>query len=180
MNEFDEYSNSLLEQSKRFLELAKSKKVVVDQNAFLNASLLISISSLEAYINGIVDDFSESPNFTMFEIAFLTEKEIELNNGSFRISKRLKMSRLLDRIEILFQKFTQNKFTKENEWWGSLNEGIKLRNSIVHPKENKTLKIKDVERTLKSVINCLNSLFKEIYGKGLPSIHMELVSKLDF
>lgn len=180
MTDFDDYTNILLEQSKRFLEIAKAKQQDINGlNAYLNASLLLSISSLEAFVNGIANDFSESRQFSIFELAFLIEKEVEFKSGSFKISNRLKMSRLIERIELLFEKFS-TKINKDESWWSNLIEGIRLRNDIVHPKDSKELKIEEVERTIYSIINCINLLFKAIYKQGLPSLSLGLNSTLDF
>ncbi len=60
MEKFDSFCYSLLDESKRFLEKAKSEKEQININAYLHASLLLSISSLEAFINGIADDFKDA------------------------------------------------------------------------------------------------------------------------
>jgi hypothetical protein len=180
MTDFDQFSDDLLEQSKRFLENAKNCSNPEARNAYLNASLLISVSSLEAFINSIVDDFSESEQFTLNEKAFLQEKEIEIKNGEFLLSNRLKMSRLTERIEVLAAKFVRNVKYKKEAWWQLLKEGISIRNDIVHPKKNKSIEVEQVERTLMSIIHCVDFIFKSVYGKGFPSLNMGLQSKYDF
>jgi hypothetical protein len=180
MENFDLFCNSLLEESKRFLERAKGENDPISINAFLHASLLLSISSLEAFVNGIAEDFKEASSLTVHEKSFLLEKEISLSNGEFKLDNRLKMSRLIERIEFLFRKFNYSKLDKKLKWWQNLNEGIALRNSLVHPKEYSEIKIAQIESTLKSVIECIDRLFKAIYKKGFPSIKMGLDSKLTF
>ena len=96
MKEFDQYSDDLLEQSKRFLEIAKRYTDQEAINAYLNAALLISISSLEASVNSLIDDFSKSENFSLLEKSFLNEKELDFKNGVFILSNRIKMSRLTE------------------------------------------------------------------------------------
>ena len=105
MNDFDSFSDDLLEQSKHFLELAQVATEGSVTAAYLHASLLLCVSGLEAFVNGISDDFSSSDNFSIIEKAFLLEKEIELKNGIFQITRRLKMTRLTERIELLWKKF---------------------------------------------------------------------------
>ncbi|EKD26056.1 MAG: hypothetical protein ACD_79C01388G0002 [uncultured bacterium] len=180
MKEFDQYCDDLLEQSKRFLEIAKNNSDEKAINAYLNAALLISISSLEASVNSLIEDFYKSKNFTVFEIGLLNEKEIVLKNGIFSISNRFKMSRLTDKIELLAQKFSGNSKIKHKNWWSSLCTGILLINEIAHPKKNKILNIEDIERTILSVIQCIDFIFRIVYKKSLPSAQMELQSKMNF
>ncbi len=179
MKNFDEFSNEILEEAKRFLEKAKETD---DKNKppYLHASLLLSISSLEAFVNGIADDFKDATSMNIFERAFLTEREIALKNGKFQIVNGLKMTRLIERIEFLFRKFNYTKLDKRTAWWQHLIHGIKLRNSLVHPKEYSRISTEEIERTLKAVLTCLDILFKAIYKKGLPVINKGLDSKLDF
>lgn len=183
MDSFDKYSADLLEEAKRFLELAHEKGKVADaigEQAFLHAALLISISSLEAFIYGISDEFKESHALNLHEKAFLSEKEIYFDKGSFKISNTLKMTRLIERIEFLFQKFKPGYLSKDSNWWPQLTVGIKLRNSIVHPKEFSDIKYDNVENTIRSVIECINQLFLAIYKKSFPGFSMGLDSKLHF
>lgn len=180
MDNFDQYSVDLLEEAKRFLELAKKKQGTAGEKAYLHAALLISISSLEAFVNGIADDFKDSNAFNVCEKAFLEERELTLEKGKFKITNRLKMTRLIERIEFLFQKFKPNSLSKDAEWWSKLKDGISLRNAIVHPKEFSDIQYKDVEFTIRAVISCINQLFLTIYKRSFPSISIGLESKLNF
>jgi len=56
MTEFDEFCSSLLEESKRFFEKANETNDNKAKHAYYHSSILIGISSLEAYINGIASD----------------------------------------------------------------------------------------------------------------------------
>jgi hypothetical protein len=180
MDRFDKYSVDLLEEAKRFLELAKKKEGTAGEKAYLHAALLISISSLEAFVNGIADDFKDSDAFNQYEKAFLAERELIFEKGKFKVTNRLKMTRLIERIEFLFHKFKPNSLAKDVEWWSKLKEGILLRNAIVHPKEFSDIQYKDVEFTTKAVISCINQLFLTIYKRSFPGISSGLESKLNF
>ena len=180
MEKFDVFCNVLLEESKRFLEKAKEEKKQININAYLHASLLLSISSLEAFVNGISDDFKGAPSLNVYEKSFIVEKDIVLSNGEFKLGNRLKMSRLIERIEFLFRKFNYSKLDKKLKWWQHLNEGISLRNSLVHPKEYSEIKVPQIESTLKAVIECIDRLFIAVYKRGFPNIKMGLDSKLTF
>ncbi|HOA06420.1 MAG TPA: hypothetical protein PK419_00285 [Spirochaetota bacterium] len=179
MDKYDKYCNDLLEEAKRFLEIAKTKSENY-QMPYLHASILISISSLESFVYGISDDFKDSRALTMHEIAFLSEKEILFENGKFQISNKLKMNRLIERIEFIFQRFKQDSLNKNNQWWSQLNEGIRIRNSIVHPKECVSLTYDNVSNTLKAIIQCINELFLVVYKRKFPKFKLGLNSKLNF
>lgn len=180
MSAFDEFSSNLLEEAKRFFEIAKETGDLSAKKAYLHASLLISISSLEAFINGIASDFRNASGLSLYEKAFLEEKKIILKDGEFSITEQLKMSRLIERIEFLFKKFDKVRIDKRSKWWQNLKEGISLRNKIVHPKEYHEIQEKQIEATLTAVIECINKLFLAIYKKKLPSFNMGLDSKLVF
>ncbi len=180
MSTFDEFSINLLEEAKKFFEIAKTSDDLIAQKAYLHASLLLSISCLEAFVNGIALDFKNASALSLHEKAFLQEKEIRIKNGAFSITDQLKMRRLIERIEFLFIKFNKDLLDKRSKWWQNLKIGILLRNNIVHPKESHDIQVKQIEQTLLSVIECINNLFKAIYKKKLPSYNRGLNPKLIF
>ena len=180
MEKIDEFSNNLLEEAKRFFEKAKVESTIKSKDAFLHSSLLLAFSSLEAYVNGISDDFKDADSLNLYEKGFLLEKKISLKNGEFILEDRLKISRLIERIEFLFKKFDSSKLDKRSTWWHNLNKGISLRNSLVHPKEFTQISETQIESTLFAVIECVNNLFLAIYRRKLPSKSMGLDSKLMF
>lgn len=177
---FDEFSNNLLEEAKRFLEIAKKNPDTTTNKAYLHASLLLSISSLEAFVNGIAIEFKDASALSLHEKAFLVEKKIILENGKFSMTNQLKVSRLIERVEFLFIKFNKKLLNKRAKWWQNLKEGISLRNKIVHPKEYHEIDNQKIEATLLAVIECINNLFRAIYKKSFPSFNMGLDSRLTF
>jgi hypothetical protein len=177
---FDEFSSNLLEEAKRFFEIAKDSGDLMARRAYLHASLLLSISSLEAFVNGIAIDFKNFSGLSLHEKAFLEEKQIMLKNGKFFITDQLRMTRLTERVEFLFVKFNKALLDKQSKWWQNLKEGISLRNNMVHPKEYHDIEDKQIQATLLAVIECINNLFRAVYRKKLPSFNMGLNSKLNF
>ena len=85
------------------------------------------------------------------------------------------MTRITDRIEYLFNFFDHKPINKKTLWWNHINEGYTLRNNIVHPKEMKVITEKEVERSILSISECINSLFRIIYKRKYPLY----VKKLD-
>lgn len=181
MTDFDIFCNTLLEESKLFLEKAKKSKTKEEESCYLHASLMLCSSALEAFINGISDDFADSKKFSLLEKAMMLEKEIEFTKGKFNLTDKLKIFRLNDRVEFLYCKFKKTHIDKDNsKWWANLQNGLNLRNKLIHPKENVTVTIKLIELTIQATIDCIDELFKIIYKKGLPSLSMGLESKLNF
>lgn len=180
MDKFDEYSNNLLEQSKRFLEKSKLEASGEGKTAYLNATLLLCCSALEAFVCGITTEIKNWENLTHHEKGLLLEKEVKFENGGFVVKNNLRMSRIVDRIELLLTKFVCKKDFKKEEWWSNLNAGIQLRNSLVHPKEAGKITIAEVERTLVAVMDCIDRLFQTIYKKGFPGKKKGLDSMLSF
>lgn len=181
MSTFDEFAEDLMEDAKRFYELGRDESNNTAKQAYLRASLLLSVSSLEAFINGVVDDFIDRRGFfDINQIAFLTERNIELVSGQFEIRNRLNMKRLTQRIEIIFAKFDSSKLDKTDIWWSDLKSGIKLRNKLVHPKEKTNLNDKQLLNLISAVLECVNNIFLAVYNRKYPAIARGVNSKHDF
>lgn len=181
MAAFDDFSGLLLEEAKRFLEKIKETKDEDAKTAYIHSAVLIGISALEAYINGISQELVNFHATPIHERAILGEKEVELKNGEFVLTERLKIQRLTDRIQYLYFKYSKTYLTGESEtWWGPLKQSLKVRNSLVHPKEEITISEDEVTLLIESVIECLLRLSKIIYKKEYPFRKMGLQSKLTF
>lgn len=178
MNEFDKFCSELLEQAKRLLEKSKDEKSNEGKQAYNNASLLMSICSLEAYINGIAEEVCMAVDYPLQLKGALLEKEIRLESGEFIITNSLKMYRLTDRIEILYKKHGQKSLTEA--WWVTLKHGIELRNKITHPKESVVITTEILEQVILAVIECLQTLYKAVYNRNFPKGNRYLNSSLTF
>ena len=165
---FDKYCLMLLEESKRFLEKANDEKNTDGITAYLNASLFISTSSLEAFINSIISEFKVWAGFSIHERALLLEKSVKFEKGGYVIVEQLQMSRLKDKIELLLNRFRCKMDYRTTKWWAVLDSSLRLRNSITHPKEVMQLNKKQVEDALYSIIDCIDCLFITIYKKKFP------------
>ena len=182
MKEIDHFSIHLLEQAKRFLEKAKAETDSEGKTAYLNASLLIGVSALEAHINAIIDELlSTWENLDILEISLLSEKEINFSNGEFKLSEKLKMCRLIDRVEFIFKRFCKKRpLHKSESWWQLLQEALRLRNKLVHPKEQVTLSELDVEQSLSGILDAINTLYKSLFNSPYPGYRRRLDSNLSF
>lgn len=183
MSEIDQFSVHLLEQAKRFLEKAKNENNEEGKTAYLNASLLIGVSALEAHVNAIADELLLTwENLETLERSILSEKEFTLDNGEFKLlEKKLKMYRLMDRVEFIFQRFGKIKPLNKNEdWWPQLADALKLRNKLVHPKQQITLSVKNVENSLEGILTAIDALYRALFNSPYPGYRRGLDSKLSF
>lgn len=181
MTKFDEFCSSLIEEAKRFFEKAIESSDVEAKAAYYHSAILLGISSLEAYVNGISDEICIRDDIPILEKSLLLEKEIKLENGVFSLTNKLKIYRLTERIEYLFKKFSSKELKDTSaEWRGDLNASIRLRNLLVHPKSEVEISEKQVKILLECVIDCLSSLSKSVYGSEFPFYKIGLQSKKIF
>ncbi|MBC5721592.1 Uncharacterised protein [uncultured Clostridium sp.] len=179
MTDFDSFSDQLLEESKALLEKAKTDEPFT-QSAYLHSSLLLAISALEACINSIVEEILIEPyrtRYTVYEQALLLEKDVRFDRGEYILSNGLKISRITDRIEFLYYKYTGKKLDRTYPWYATLKQSIDLRNKLVHPKENIQLTIKQVEMSILSVVNTIDELYKAVYQRKFPAVDRGIASK---
>lgn len=179
-SDVDNVARTLLEEAKRFLEKAKEEDGQEGVTAYLHASLVLGVASLEAHLNSIAEDFFAEKEFSLLEQSLLTESEIQFVDGQFELSNRLKMSRLEDRIEFLFRKFSTHPLDRSVSWWGEFKNGLILRNRLIHPKENPIIELGDIERFLLAIIKLLDALYSTIYKRPYPPANKELSSNMDF
>lgn len=180
MTEFDSFSIQLLEESKVLLEKAKVSEGF-SQVTYLHSSLLLAISTLEACINSITDELLIDPykdRYTVHEQGLLLEKDVRFERGNFVLSNSLKISRISDRIEFLYYKFTGQKLDGTFQWYTNLKSSIDLRNKLVHPKEDIQVTIPQVETAILSVMDTINELYIAVYKRKLPSYERGVSPKL--
>jgi hypothetical protein len=180
MSDFDKYADELIEKSKYFLAKGKADTNRNAQSAYLQSSVLFAFSALDAHVYSICDELYNQGKLSLHEKAFLMEKDVLFKDGKFIIASYLKMTRATERIEYLYRYFTKKKIDKTKSWWSDLKEGQDIRNNIVHPKERSRIKIKDVEKSIMSVLDCVNILFENIYKKSYPLYKYKLENKLSF
>jgi hypothetical protein len=65
-------------------------------------------------------------------------------------------------------------------WWSELKAGMGKRNSVVHPRNQINLGVKEVGRYLTSIVEALNDLYLTVYSKPHPAHGRGLDSILTF
>lgn len=180
MQEFDEFAVDLFEEATRFFEKANESKSDEEKKAYLHASILLGMSSLEAFLNAIAEELLVRPDLPLQEQAILAEKDIKFNKGKFELGNQLKIYRVIDRIEFIYCKFSGKSITNADLWHQNIKQSISLRNSLIHPKNLVAINEKQAENVLKSILDTVNQLYLSIYRKGLPIYLKGLQSKLSF
>jgi hypothetical protein len=180
VSQIDDFAQSLLEESKRFLEKAKDADDPVATNAHLHAAIMLAFSSLEAHVNSISDDFVERPEMTVHDRAILMEREVRLEKGEYKLTSTLKMFRLEDRIQFLHVRFSGKAIEHAQTWWSRLSDATKLRNQLTHPKEMLVIKQEGVERAIQAIVDTIDALYQAIYHLPFPSAARGVQSTLTF
>jgi hypothetical protein len=180
VSQIDDFAQSLLEESKRFLGKAKDGEGVTDINAHLHAALMLAFCSLEAHVNSIGDDFVDRPEMSIHEKAILLEQEVRLEKGEFKLTSVLKMVRLEDRIQFLHVRFSGKPIDRNQVWWSHLSEAAKFRNQLTHPKEMLVIKVDAVERAVQAIIDTIDALYQAIYKRPFPAAARGIDSTLIF
>jgi hypothetical protein len=180
MAEVDELAALLLEESKRFYEKAIESRDQGAQLAYSHASLLLAVSSLEAHVNSICDDFLVRPELNVVERSILAEKDYRLEDGEFILVEGLKMYRLTERIEFLFRRFSDKPVDKTLSWWAAMKAGLRIRNELTHPKRRAEITLDSVKRALSGIIDALDAIYRTIYKRSYPAGKRQLQSNLTF
>ena len=179
--DFDNFVIQLFEEAKSFFEKAKSSTEKESKEAYLHSSLLLVMSSLEACVNSIVEEILIDPykdKYDLLEQSLLLEKEIVFENGHYKLGNKLKMSRIIERIEFLIFKFSGKEIPTTTEWFQQLKQRIDFRDKLVHPKEDIILTERQVENAMSSVLETINELYKAVYKKSFPAYSFGTTSRL--
>lgn len=178
MEEFDFFGELLFDEAKFFYEKSVNSKYEKERQMYLHSSLLLGMSALEAYINSVCEELTntETFNLSLYEKMLLGERKIELKNGIASIGNQLQMSRLIDRIEYIYCKYSHKTIDVNAQWHSGIIETIQIRNNLVHPKSTITLTTKQVERALKSILETVEEVFRAVYKRDVPILNYNLQS----
>jgi len=179
MADIDDFATTLLEEAKRFAEKADAETNSEAANAYLHAALMLGFSALEAHVNAICVEICDRPELSTHEKGLLLEKDIRLDDGEFVLGN-LRMSKMEDRILLLYRKFSGKKLDKKVAWWAQLKQATTSRNNLTHPKQSHAISLTTVREALRSIVDVIDVLYKAIYQKPFPAAGLGLDSRLNF
>ncbi len=181
-SEIDAFATELFEEAKRFLEKTKEADNTEGKKAFLHAALLVGMSSLEAHINAICEEMSGRDGLNLLDLSMLSEKEIVFDKGEYKLTKKLKIYNLMDRILFISKRFAMagRKLDTNADWWSKLHQGVDLRNSLVHPKERRPMTYEQVVSAFEGIIGVLDAIYVILYKQHFPSLGQHLDSEMSF
>lgn len=177
--DLDDLASARFEKARRLLEKSQSEGNEDGKTAYLEASVLIAYSGLEAYLNAICEEIAGHPNVDLLTKSILLERKIEWTNG-VPILGALQYSRIDERVSFLIAHHTGDTNFRTEEWWSSFKESVQIRNQIAHPKKVLELNEALVTRCLKSALEALNSVFMAVYKSEFPSYRRETTSRMSF
>jgi hypothetical protein len=177
--DIDAFAGLLLEEAKRFLEIAAPATDQVTKDAYLHAALLVGFCALEAHVNSICAEFSTRPELSTHEKAFLLEQEVRLEKGVFKAAG-LKMTKLEDRITFLHARFSRKPLDTSAPWWAALGTATHMRNKLTHPKGAHKLNVNDVKSAVTAIVETIDALYRAVYKKKFPAANRGLTSRLTF
>jgi hypothetical protein len=178
MESFDFFGEILFDEAKFLYEKALESKYNKEKQLYLQSSLLMGMSALEAYVNAVCEELvgTEEYKLELYEKMLLSEKKIELKNGIASLGNQLQMSRLIDRIEYIYCRFSHKQIDQNDRWHDGIHEAINLRNSLVHPKEVIILNTEQIERALSNILQTVNAIFYAVYKRNVPILNYGLQS----
>jgi len=168
-NNIVDFIFTLFDDSKSFLMSAKTNSIDLELSEKLSrASVLVAWAGFEGWINKTCYDFAESSSdLSVFEKGFLLEKRVEIKNGQFVLQNSDKYETSENKLEFLLKRFANHNLDKQSSHWQNFRESKSLRDSIIHPKKDRKLKvvINDAEKNLKVLQYYLNLLSKKLYRR---------------
>lgn len=125
---------------------------------------------------------SERPGLNLLARSILSEKEFIFDKGEYKLTNKLKIYNLTDRILFISKGFAiaGKKLDINAEWWSKLHQGIDLRNSLVHPKAKRIVTYQQVESAFEGILGALDGIYIALYDQHFPALGRQLDSKMSF
>jgi hypothetical protein len=125
---------------------------------------------MEGWINYIAHSFASTDgSLSQYEISFLTEKKIEVDeNGKILITNQDEYRSTLKKLLFIFRRFGKDFDLKHSEpdLWRRLREIEKTRHLIVHPKDREQeiqISLREAEKCYETVSRTVDLLKEKIF-----------------
>jgi len=176
---FEEY----LEDSLYFAKEAIIQKDASSSKRHFRVSVFCSMSSIESYVNYMIDTLLKGFKLEGYEKAFLTDKHFDVFNGSFKITSQNEYHKIDDKIRYLLCKSTPTFDFNKNASWSRLLEFKRFRDSLIHPKQvadinSLTEYKKRIKIGLEAIILIMNHICKGIFKKPLRKHILDIIDEL--
>lgn len=162
-----------------FFTLANQAEDEKEAKRYFRASVFYAAGAIEAFVNYIADSFAKAESLTIYEIAFLNDKNLYFSSDKFILTEKVEFHRLEDKLKFLLKKFDSS-FDFQSSAWSRLSEFKKLRDSLTHPKQSEDeLTIEEYRKKLKigisGTIEIMNALSKCIFQSPLRKGLLDLI-----
>ena len=143
---------------------------------YSTASILVSFAAIEAFINGMMSDFSSLPQglFTPHEQGFLAEKVVELSDsgaaaGRFQVTERGQYRSLEAKIMFLVARFSDTAVDKGSTLWQRFEQAKDVRDNLTHPRKDidNTPSEADAQLILQVAKDIIQLTAQHVWGKHL-------------
>ena len=167
--------------SNYFFKKANEEKEKEDKIRYYRASIFLSASALEAFINYIGETFKGNENLPRLERDFLQDLLTEIEPSKATMITREKYQTLENKIKFLVAKFTVNLDFGSAPEWSHFKDSKNFRDKLVHPRENVSAFTlidyqKHAQKGLNSSVFLINLLLHGIFSKNLRKQILELAS----
>lgn len=172
---FEDY----LEDSNYFAKEAFKTKREREAKRYYRVSVFCAMSAIEAFINYIGDTLAQGAIFQLYEIAFLTDKKLDILQGKFQIVEQMEYHKLENKLRFLIYKFVPDFDFEHNSSWPHFLEFKRFRDKITHPRQDEdqtdiTKYEKVIKRGLSAIIEIMNHLCKGIFKRPLRKKILDL------
>lgn len=179
MIDIGQFSSSLLEEAKRFLERAIEAKGGSGETPNLHAALMLAVCALEGQVNSVADEMAQRDDVTPHEKGVLLERDVRLKDGRFTLDTALRIWRLEDRLSFLHARFGHYPVS-DSSWQPRLASALDLRNKLTHPKGVPPMTVPAVRNAVQAIIDTIDALYSAVYDRPYPMKPLGLNSNLDF
>jgi hypothetical protein len=175
---FEEY----LQDANAFLNLARTCVEEGDERSarrYFRASIFYASSAMEAFVNYLGDTFAKGKSLNQFETAFINDKCLQFSPKKGAVLERVDYHSIDEKLRFLIKKFI-NDYDFNNQFWANFMQLKKLRDDLVHPKENDDNHTileydKAIHHGLSGVINIMDTPMYGIFHRHLRRKLLDLI-----
>lgn len=168
-------ANRRFDFAKALLARAVAAEPVEMKRSFAEAAVSSAFSCLEGMLSNVFEHFANNnADFNIFEQSIMNEKAVKISKGKPILAEQ-RFQSVEDRLQYLFWKFSGVPFDTTKVWWHGFAEAVRLRNSIMHPKEASAIDVAQAERALEAVLLAIDDLLSTVFNSKWPKANKGLM-----